>query len=147
MQIRSGLHANSEPVLGRQYVDQVLFTYSKVDKAIQMWIPYRILRSGSRYWTERLKYFNAVVSCWFRTSHLVSQMGCNWMREQSPSQKTLFLDTTARRLLALNHARPGYGLGLVGPWDVPVLRAESILALPWCADFLYTGLWLPVAGG
>ena len=57
-------------------------------------------------------------------------MGCNWMREQSQSQKTLFPDTTARRLLALNHARPGYGLGLVGPWDVPVLRAESVKAAP-----------------
>lgn len=51
-------------------------------------------------------------------------MGCNWMREQNPSQKTLFLDTTARRLLALNHARPGYGLGLV------VLGAESVKAAP-----------------
>lgn len=46
------------------------------------------------------------------------------MREQNQSQKTLFLDTTARRLLALNHARPGYGLGLV------VLGAESVKAAP-----------------
>lgn len=67
MLVRSGLHANSNPVFWRQYVDQLLFTYSKVDKATQMWIPYHILHSGSRYWTEafpseRLKYFNAMVS-------------------------------------------------------------------------------------